>query len=370
LKPVFSRVQQYSPTFETKCIRRLQGLLILACLTILPSTPALSEGHSARKDSVLYDFIYVGGKYQSQFAFLGRNFGQRIPFVTADLSYVRSNFWVSGSVYRFYENSIPVQSSISGGYSTEFSKKVDFNVSYTQFLIPANEGIARLQSLGLFQTTTGLDWNYLYSTLQVQVLAYDQPDVFISSQHSRYFEFNKKLFKRITVSFQPVFSFTLGTSRFYYSDDEALVARGITNPWALLRSGSGGNPGGQGGGQGSGGGQGNGNGQGNGGGQGSGNPGGGNPGGGASGGNPGGSSGSTAGVGTTDPESDGKKIGMLNWEFALPVSFQWGRFNLELSSRYAHPLNVIEGDLSEPTFIHGFDLYYHIPIKRTKRIKP
>lgn len=311
-------------TRKTSTFPIVAVLIMIVTLCYADRFPA-AQKDSLTRDSTVYDFIFLGARYQNQFTFLGRNYGQKIPFVTADLMYyTHFNLWVSVSGYSFSESSIPLQSAISIGYLGDLTKKIDYNLSFTEFLIPANDQITALQSLSFFQATIGLDWNYLYSTLQTQVMLYSSPDVFITSQHSRYFIFNKKLFNKIEVSFQPAFSFTLGTSRFMYSPDESLGGRGPRNPNAVN------NPG-------------NGNGNGNG------NPGGGNP---------------------EEPDtSAGNRISFLSWDMALPITFQWGRFSLEYGIRYTHPLNVIEDDESGPTVIHGIDLYYHIPVKRLKKSK-
>jgi hypothetical protein len=332
------------------------------------SSALLNDGKNPRKDSVVYDFLFVGSKYQNQFAFLGRNFGQSIPFVTGDLTYYFNNrLWVSGSAFKFMDESIPFQTAVTAGYRADLSKRIDVNVSGGQFFIQSGEGSGSIEQLGFYQGGFGLDWTILYSTLQAQVMAFDDQDFFLISQHSRYFEFNEKLFNKIGVSFQPMFTITWGTNRFYYSEDPVLQNRGIKNPRALIRSaknpskgGTSSTPGnsgsttpGQGNGQGNNGNNGN-------------------------NGNSSNSGGNNTGAGTTTPEplseptgstEDGSKPGFLSWEFALPLTFQWGNFTLECTSRYATPLNVIAGDPSKPVFIQTFDLYYSIPVKRKKKVR-
>ncbi len=359
--------------------RYLTVFLVIGFMGLASSLFALTDqtGKEQPKDSVVYDFLFIGAKYQNQFTFLGRNFGQKIPFATADITYFTNfNFWVSASSYQFFDPAIPFQSSIAAGYVGDISKNVDFSISYTNFLIPPSGEISTLQSLGFIQGTIGLDWKYVYSTLQAQVMTYSTPDVFITSQHSRYFEFNKKLFGKITVSFQPAIMFTLGTSRFYYSESEALVGRGrsvvngkpvataitgnlgsvpvgaITEP-GNGNSGSNGNSGNNG--------NAGGNGNGNAGGNGNGNSGGnGNPG------NPG-----TPPSPAEEPvvSDDGTNLQFLSWEAALPITFQWGSFTVELSNRYAIPLNTITNDPSRPVFFQGIDLVYNLPIGRKRKSK-
>lgn len=167
-----------------------------------------------------YDFVILSGKYHNAFTFFGRDFGQTIPFISTDLMYYfHSGFYINASGFKFLETDLPIQSSLSVGYRRDLTENTDLNVSYSQFLVSGNSSVAGIQNLGLLQATFGLDWNYLYSTIQVQGLFSDRPDLFLSSQHSRFFQFDQKLFKTITVSFEPKFTLTAGSSRFYNLGD-------------------------------------------------------------------------------------------------------------------------------------------------------
>jgi len=167
-----------------------------------------------------YDFVILSGKYHNAFTFFGRDFGQTIPFMSTDLMYYfHSGFYVNASGFKFLDTDLPIQSALSVGYRRDLTKNTDLNVSYSQFLVTGNSAVTGIQNLGLLQTTFGLDWNYLYSTIQVQGLFSERPDIFLSSQHSRFFQFDQKLFNIITVSFEPKFTLTAGSSRFYNLGD-------------------------------------------------------------------------------------------------------------------------------------------------------
>jgi hypothetical protein len=353
--------------------RKISVSFVLAVVAVFFSEGPLQASDFSdkkpRRDTTVYDFLYIGTKYQNQFAFLGRNFGQPIPFVSGDLTYnLSNNLWVSGSAYQFMDNAIAFQSSLSAGYRRDISNRVDVNISAGQFFMQSGEGSDQIDQIGFYQGGVGLDWTILYSTFQAQVMTYSTQDYFLISQHSRYFQFNNKLFNTVAVSFQPMFTITWGTSRFYYSEDPILQSRGIVNPKALAKkatnpstgTGSTGSSGSTNPGQGKGKGQGQGNSNGN--------SGGGN--------NSGGNTDTDVPTDVLDPSTDpatptvdGSTPGFLSWEFALPISFQWGNFTFESTSRYASPLNVITGDPSRPVFIQTFDLYYSIPIKRKKKIR-
>lgn len=167
-----------------------------------------------------YDFVIISGKYNNAFSFFGRDFGQTIPFLSTDIMYYfNSGFYINASGFKFIDTELPIQTSVSLGYRRDLSQNTDLNVSYSQFLVSGNSSVTGIQNLGLLQTTFGVDWKYLYSTIQVQGLFSERPDIFLSSQHSRFFQFDQKLFNAITVSFEPKFTVTAGSSRFYNLGD-------------------------------------------------------------------------------------------------------------------------------------------------------
>jgi hypothetical protein len=167
------------------------------------------------KDSIVYDYIFLGSKYQNKFAFQGRSFGSDVPLLSTDLIvYFHSGFWMNASGFHFLDENIPFQTSLSAGYSFDISKKVDFTLAYAQFIFSNTQEVRGLGSQGLMQSQLGVDWNILYSTIGSQILFNENSDVFFNTTHSRYFEFENKLFNKVTVSFKPKFSLFFGTNRF------------------------------------------------------------------------------------------------------------------------------------------------------------
>lgn len=176
------------------------------------------EADSTAKEekTTVYDFLIINGRYQSAFTFLGRDFGQTIPFSSLDIMYFfNSGIYFNLSSFKFLRTDIPLQYGATLGYFKEISKNTDINISYSQFIVNQSSGITGIDNLGFLQTTFGLDWGIMYSSLQPQVLFNEKNDFFLGSHHSRYFEIDQKLFKKITVSFEPKFSILAGTSRFY-----------------------------------------------------------------------------------------------------------------------------------------------------------
>lgn len=163
-----------------------------------------------------YDFILINAKYQNAFHFLGRDFGGNIPLLSTDLMYYfNSGIYFNASSIKFLQAELPWQYALSLGYNKELSERTDINLSYSQFIVNQESGVTGIQNLGFLQGALGWEWGFLYSNIQGQFLFNEQTDYFISSSHSRYFEFDQKLFKKVTLSFEPKFTLMAGTSQFY-----------------------------------------------------------------------------------------------------------------------------------------------------------
>jgi len=167
-------------------------------------------------EETIYDFLILNSRYQNAFTFLGRDFGLNIPMVSTDVMYFfNSGLYFNATGIKFFQSGIPWQYAFTAGYAKDISKKTDFNLSYSQFIVVDESDVTGIQNLAFLQGTFGLEWGPIYSSIQGQVLFNEDLDYFVSSHHSRYFEFDQKLFKSFTVSFEPRFSLMAGTSRFY-----------------------------------------------------------------------------------------------------------------------------------------------------------
>jgi hypothetical protein len=163
-----------------------------------------------------YDFIILNSRYNNAFTFIGRDFGQTIPLLSTDLMYYSSSgIYLNASAIKFMQDDVPWQYSGTLGYMKDLSSSVDLNLSYSRFFVSQSSQVAGIQNLSFLQGTLGLDWNVLYSSVQVQALFNDKTDLFVSSHHSRYFEIGGKLFNTFVVSFEPRVSLLAGSSNFY-----------------------------------------------------------------------------------------------------------------------------------------------------------
>ncbi|WP_373494667.1 hypothetical protein [Aquiflexum sp.] len=231
---------------------KLSLTLVLYFLFMGNSYGQESDSTNKEDRETVYDFLIINARYQNAFTFLGRDFGQTIPFGSLDIMYFfNSGVYINLSSFKFLQTEIPLQYGATLGYFKEISGNTDINISYSQFIVGQSSGIAGIENMGFLQTTLGLDWGMMYSTIQPQILFNEMNDYFVSSHHSRYFEIDQKLWKKITVSFEPKFSLLAGTSRFYQignsgqmengqlenTDRFQLVSSEITFPITLAKGG-------------------------------------------------------------------------------------------------------------------------------------
>ena len=287
---------------------RVRLLFFLLCpLTLMAENPG------AEKDTLIYDYIFLTQRFQNKFTFYGRDFGQKIPFLNSGVMYYfHSNVWLNVSGFYFFNSQIPIQPGASLGYLADLSPKTEFNISYTQYFSKGGKPLKGL-SQGFAQTSLGLDWKIMFSTLQVQAMFSDSSDYFITTQHSRYFVFNEKLWDKIKISFEPKISFTWGTNQFAYQYQEIAIGPGSrTRPPQAQGKPPASKP---------------------------------NP-----------------------LPGNGGTFKFLNWDFVFPLTFEWYPFQLETSFRYTHPYNMTDLDISSPTFVFGAELTYYIPVKKHRKL--
>lgn len=194
----------------------------VAVIFLLAVTVVISDAQTVSKQylkETKYNFLVVDSRYQSQFTFWGRDYRRQLPLLATNIMYyTHSGVWASASDFNFFNNSVPSQLGLTLGYFKEVNSKMDWHLSYSQFYVMSKEIPTAYQTQGYVQTTLGYDWNILFSSLQVHALINQHSDVFFTTYHSRYFEFNDSLFRKIKVSFEPKVSFTFGTHNFEYAN--------------------------------------------------------------------------------------------------------------------------------------------------------
>jgi len=189
------------------------------------------ELDSAKLDStkaVSYDYLLVSSQYQTRTTFMGRDFGQKNPFFSSDaMFWHNSGIYLTASLSKFFVEDLSWQKGFGLGFSGQFSEKADFDVSISEFWGGSYINATGTDNVGIVQGTVGWDWDLLYSTTQFQFLINESSDFFIVSNHSRYFELDKRLWQKAILSLEPRFSFFFGTSNYYQIGGYDLSAQEI-----------------------------------------------------------------------------------------------------------------------------------------------
>ncbi len=275
-------------------------LFLIISLALSSRLEAQTVSREILKDTSKYNFIIVDSRYQSQFAFWGRDYNQKIPFLaTSLLYYIHSGVWMGASNFSFFNQAIPTQFGLSLGYFKEVTPRIDWHTSYSQFYVQSSSVPPPYNTQGYFQTTLGIEWGLLFSNFQAHVLINQRSDVFFTTYHSRYFVFNQLLWKKVKVSFEPKVSFTWGTHNFEYANGLVFAPGGggvISQP------------------------------------------------------------------GTA--EGQGSKIQALNFDFVFPLKFAVGYFSIEPSWKYTLPMNANPIYSASGFGIYSIEGCYYIPIKR------
>jgi hypothetical protein len=262
--------------------------------------------------------VFFGLTYGSNSSYLGRYQTEVLPYVSADISYVsKTGFSLSLFTYDISSNATLLDEvDAMAGWSFDLSKRVDASAFYTRFFFNESTESIRASVQNVASASLGLDWSYLYTKVTAHYIFGDANDFFAVLDNSRYFSLGHVFRKDDNISLEPKATIIAGTQTFV---DTHYVRQGIP----LIRPGLG---------------QGNGNGNGR------------------------GNSGST-GTRTTTVESSETTFEILSYEFSLPITYDVGRFSLELSGKYSIPVNLLEGDSSVPQFFFTGGVLYYISSK-------
>jgi hypothetical protein len=299
--------------------KRKVALLMLFFLTVY--LPIRAQNTNLKADSagteVTYNSWTIGTTYGNNYSFLGRNQANRLPFISADLTYKsKQGFWLSAMGYHILNTPSRVDEvDLMAGWDFDISDKLDASISYSRFFFSPQSELIKAATANTFSTQAGLDWNYLYSRLNFTYIFGGASDVFLILDNSRYFQLDKVLHPAGFLSIEPKISVIAGTQTFA---ETHIINR--NNPLPV----SGGGPG-----------------------KGKGKPGGsGLP---AQGNN--GSSSTTTTITTTS-------FNVLNYEGSVPITYTLNNVSLEVSLRYSIPVNLLEGDMSRRRFFCFTSLYY------------
>ncbi len=298
---------------------RLSAFCSVCTLAIGKNVLQDSIGHSTGSDSTSKRTrsVFFGLTYGNNSSFLGRYQAERLPYLSADVSYKsKTDFWASVLAYDIGNSaSLVDEVDVMGGWSHDLSKRVDASVLYMRYFFTQSTELIKSSVANAAYASIGLDWGFLYSKLGGYYIFGGGSDFFLVLDNSRYLEFPDLFRKGDYLSVEPKISIISGSQTFV---DRYYISRGM--PLSNSR----------------------GNGQGSG--RGNGPPWG----------------GGTSTGGTSTVESVRTTFDILAYEFSLPVAYGIGRFSFEVTGRYSIPVNLLVGDTSVPQFFFTGGVVYSL----------
>lgn len=245
-------------------------------------------------------------------SYLGRYQSKRLPYYTADISYMhKSGLWASAMACQVLNSASFVDEvDVMGGYNFDISKKMDGSIYYSRYFFSAESELMKASVANALNASAGYDWNYVYSNLNLSYIFGGANDFFLTFDNSRYFEKDKLFHKSDYISFEPKLSVIAGTQTFV---ETHYTRKGAIAP----PTGGGGGGGGK---------------------------------------SPVGGGGET----TSLTESVTSKFNVLSYEFSLPVTYTISNLSFEVAGRYSVPVNLPAGDPSVPQLFLTAGLFYII----------
>lgn len=256
----------------------------------------------------------LGTSFGNNSSFLGRNQATRLPFLSADLTYKnKRGAWVSAMAYQILNTPVFIDEvDLMAGWDFQVTEKLDGSVSYSRFFFSPETPLLKAATANSVSAQAGLDWQHVYSRLNMTYIFGGASDLFLILDNSRYFQIDQVLHAKDYLSVEPKISIIAGTQTFV---ETHIVSRKSTAaPAPVSRSG------------------------------------GGKPGSGAGGG----------GAATSTTYSSTTSFNVLNYEASVPITYTFQNLSLDVALRYSIPVNLLEGDASRPQFFCTTSLYYTI----------
>ena len=312
--------------FKMNCFLSFKRWIFSLFLLVMLVQSGRGGTVKVQADSILQDsvaqinklsMLVLGLSYGNNSSYLGRYQAKRLPYYTADVSYMhKSGWWISGLAYQVLNSSSFIDEvDVMGGYNFDFTKKIDGSIYYSRYFFSPESELIKASVANAMNASIGFDWSYVYSRLSGSFIFGESSDFFLTFDNSRYFETNQLLHKNDYLSFEPKLSVIAGTQTFVESH--------------ISRAGVGMYPIGSGPGKPSTG---------------------------------GGAPSSIGGGGDSNPlnESTTSLFNVLNYEISLPVSYTISNLSFEVAGRYSIPVNLLEGDESVPRLFLTTSLFYVI----------
>lgn len=301
--------------------------------------PCIIKAHSntdtllqAKLDSAATQrFLTIGSSYGSNTTFFGRSAATPMPYLSTDIAFKsKVGLWLSASALKVLPSETPVDNiDLGAGFDLEWSERIGSSISYSKFFFNDGTTLVKSSTSNMIDLYMSFDLTHIFTSVGGGYIFGNEAtgDLFLSLTNSRYFQFDSIFKSKHSLALEPGFSIIAGTQTFsntYITTIAPVTSPIPTDPVPAPTP----TPG-----------------------------------------RPGTSTGSTTTTTTTTTSTTEENttsstvFSILNYEISFPVTFLIGNFAIENSFRYTIPVNLIEGDLSEPKFIYGLSLYYTIKSK-------
>jgi len=155
--------------------------------------------------------------YNSNINYYGQVTAEKYPYILANVTYrLPIGLYFSAGAYRLLNYGSGLSESDLGiGYEHAINNKVTAGFAYTHSFFPANSPLLQASNANNINASLANDWTYFKSLLSADFAFGKQNDFFLGLNNSKEIEFGTFLSEKNTLSIEPSFEITAGTTNFY-----------------------------------------------------------------------------------------------------------------------------------------------------------
>jgi len=156
--------------------------------------------------------FYAGAGYGSDMVYLGSTISNRLPFYSGALTYgFRNSLFFSASASHLSGiKAWLAYYSLSANYSHTFNSWFDISANMAGYATQKNLQDTLFSNFGFLSFTTGFDWKLLYTRISIAGILSDDVKGYILVANSRYFQTPEFLKGNAFISFNPEISILSG----------------------------------------------------------------------------------------------------------------------------------------------------------------
>jgi len=190
--------------------------LPVICLNISgqtdPSSFQSQDSLKAASDHKGKHSLYAGAGYGSNMIWLGSTISGDMPYFSAALTYgFKNSLYISASASHLKGmDPFVAFGSLSSSYSHTFNKWFDISASLAGYKTQKDLQDTLFSDFGYVNFTAGFDWKILYTRLSLSSIVSDDVRGYIQISNSRYFQTGEFFNGNAFVSFNPEISMLSG----------------------------------------------------------------------------------------------------------------------------------------------------------------